>query len=291
MNVLNKWLSLGASLVLAGCASAPLQQVPSAAVPSQPQIALASEDNLNATLWTQGSAEFRASAIQAWHQAYPALERMLEARHLSAAAEQLGPFSELPPAIIVDVDETVLDNSSYIARLVSNAAEFDDVSWSAWCKEEAARPIPGARAFLLAAAAKGVTVFYVTNRRVDVREATRNNLVNKGFPMKPGVETVLTLDESVGWTSSKGTRRAFIAKNYRVVLVAGDNLGDFIDTTRGSPADRFKVIRPYRQWWGERWIMLPNPMYGSWEDAVLGFERGLAPDVKRERKLKALRLD
>jgi predicted secreted acid phosphatase len=73
--------------------------------------------------------------------------------------------------------------------------------------------------------------------------------------------------------------------------MSGDNLGDFIDTTRGTPADRFRVIRPYRNWWGERWIMLPNPLYGSWEDSLLGFERGISADVKRGRKVKALRVD
>jgi 5'-nucleotidase (lipoprotein e(P4) family) len=284
---LNRALALVLTLaLLAGCASTP-KATEAAANPAISH----GEDNLNATLWMQTAAEYRAAAIQAWHQAYPALDRMLEARHLSAAPEQLSGFADLPPAIIVDVDETVLDNSPYQARLIRDAGEYGSATWDAWCNEASARPIPGAKAFLNAAAAKGVTIFYVSNRTQNLLEVTRKNLVDKGFPMRAGVETLLMRDEPRGYTGSKGTRRALIAKNYRVVLMAGDNLGDFIDTTRGTPADRFRVIRPYRNWWGERWIMLPNPLYGSWEDSLLGFERGISADVKRGRKVKALRVD
>jgi len=287
---LNAWLGAAALSLLAGCASV-TDRAPAASpnVASSPAAAVASEDNLNATLWFQTSAEYRAAAIQAWHQAGPALERMLVAKHLSAAPEQIDGYAELPPAIIVDVDETVLDNSPYMARLIAAQGEYEDASWKKWSDEASAKPIPGAKKFLNAAAAKGVTIFYVSNRKQELYAVTRKNLIETGFPMKEGVETVLLRDEARGYTASKGTRRALIAQTHRVVLLVGDNLGDFIDTIRGTPADRFRVIRPYRNWWGERWIMLPNPMYGSWEDSILSFERGLDQTVKRERKLKSLR--
>lgn len=284
MKMPNRWIALLLCALMAGCAS-------TAQKPMAPSVQgpVKAEDNINATLWMQTAAEYRALSVQAWHQAGPALDRMLEAKHLSAAPEQLDGFAALPPAVIVDVDETVLDNSPYQARLIITQGEYDDSSWKKWCDEAAARAIPGARKFLNAAAAKGVTVFYVTNRKQPLLEVTRKNLIAQGFPMKEGVETLLMRDEAAGWTSSKGTRRAYIAKNYRVVMMAGDNLGDFIDTYQSTSENRFRVIRPYRNWWGERWIMLANPTYGSWEDAVLNFERGLPVDVKRERKLKALR--
>jgi acid phosphatase len=36
----------------------------------------------------------------------------------------------LPPALIVDIDETMLDNSPYQARLVRDGKSFDDASWN-----------------------------------------------------------------------------------------------------------------------------------------------------------------
>src|SRR5699024_4039422 len=82
----------------------------------------------------------------------------------------------LPPAVVLDIDETVLDNSPYQARLIRDNARYDDVTWAEWVREEAARPLPGALAFTRAAAARGITVIYLSNRDHALDEATLANL-------------------------------------------------------------------------------------------------------------------
>ena len=86
-------------------------------------------------------------------------------------------------------------------------------------------------------------VFYVSNRTVEEEPATRRNLEKYGFPMGAGVDTVLTTRKRPDWGSVKGTRRAFIARNYRILLNIGDNFGDFVDEFRGSEADRLEGAR------------------------------------------------
>src|SRR5690606_28088913 len=104
----------------------------------------------------------------------------------------------LPPAIILDADETVIDNSAYQARLVERNESFDPVTWEAFVNERRSRAIPGAVEFLRMAAQRGVTVFYVTNRSAAEKAATYDNLRALGFPMSDPEDTVLTIDELQG---------------------------------------------------------------------------------------------
>lgn len=247
-------------------------------------------DHLNATLWTQTGAEYEASALQAYELAGMMLEWALREPSWTASLEQLeaGGYEELPPAVILDVDETVLDNSPYQARLLLDDQEFATESWNDWVREARAEPVPGALEFTRAAADRGVTVFYVTNRNHVVEEPTRDNLAATGFPLRDDVDVLLTRDELPDWGSDKGTRRATVARDFRVLLLVGDNLGDFLDGVRADPAQRAAMLRERGGWWGRRWIMLPNPQYGSWEGALIGFEYGLSRAQKRRRKLQAL---
>lgn len=251
---------------------------------------VAQHENLNATLWVQTSAEYVGSALQAYAAATAMLERGLEDPGWSASLEQqaAGGYELLPPAVILDVDETVLDNGANQARQILDRKEFNRADWHAWVREEQAPPVPGALEFTRHAAQLGVTVFYVTNRRHEVESATRNNLAAHGFPLSDDIDTILTRDERPGWGGDKGTRRQEVGASYRIVLLVGDNLGDFVSDINQSAAARDQMTRPYAEYWGRRWIVLPNPQYGSWDGALINFEYSLPTDEKGRLKASAL---
>jgi len=250
-------------------------------------------DGLNALAWMQTSAEYRGTALQAWRAAGAALPRALKDKRWTAALEQTGDFRKLKPAIVVDIDETILDNSPGQARfLLEGNGRFDAKLWGQWTSEHRARAIAGAKEFLSEARRRGVTVFYLSNRGVKEEAGTRANLEAEGFPVVTAAgdlgDTVMLYGEKPEWTADKGVRRAAIAKYYRILLLCGDDLNDFIPA-RVSREERAAKAGPYDGWWGERWIVLANPMYGSWEDALLGYRRDQTGAEAAAAKMKALR--
>ncbi len=246
-------------------------------------------EGLNAVLWVQTAAEYEASTRQAYALAEMMLDVALADPTWTAVTEQGGTdVFDLPPAVVLDVDETVLDNSPNQARQVADDRDFATDSWHAWVREEQAEAVPGALEFTQAAAARGITVFYVTNRRHEVEEPTRRNLAALGFPLDDGIDTILTRDEQSDWGSDKGTRRAQVAGTHRVLLQLGDNLGDFVSGVDVDIATRSGLVAEYADYWGRRWIVLPNPQYGSWDGALIDFNFGLSRADKRARKLDAL---
>jgi 5'-nucleotidase (lipoprotein e(P4) family) len=242
------------------------------------------QDNVNAVLWQQSAAEYRASTIQAFRAARAALPRALADKQWTAALEQrhtgVEQLAGMPPAIIVDVDETILDNAPSAARDIRDRnGVFDEKAWVEWTREAKAKAIAGAREFLSDARARGVTVFYITNRGVEEAEATRRNLLNEGFEvldlnntLMPS--TLLVKDESKKWTSDKTSRRSLIGRSYRIIMLCGDDLNDFVNMQGLSREERDAKARLYDAWWGERWILIPNPSYGTWERALGKDKRG-----------------
>jgi 5'-nucleotidase (lipoprotein e(P4) family) len=283
------------TLVLGACAEkaetpAAGATEPAAAVASAaPQIP--ADDNLNATLWMQRSAEYAGSTETAFALAKIRLDQALKDRSWTAApAEQIGNFRNLPPAIICDVDETLLDNSAYQAWNVTAGTTFSNDTWSKFVAAKISTAVPGAVDFTSYAASKGVTVFYVSNRTVDGEQATRDNMAKLAFPMGRGnVDTFLMANEQDGWGSKKGTRRAVIAKDYRILLLLGDNFGDFVDAYKGTEEERKQVYDANAFRWGHDWIVLPNPSYGSWEAVPYKFAYDTPPEAMRDAKRKALR--
>jgi 5'-nucleotidase (lipoprotein e(P4) family) len=285
-----------AALGLAACSTLaphpePVAPAPVAAVPVGPP----PNDNLNAVLWAQSSVEYRLIAGQTWRAALAMLDRAIKTPDWDALphGERSGPVRDLPPAVIVDVDETVLDNLAFQARLVAGDADFDEYAWHQWVDQRAASAVPGALPFLREAAARGVAVFYVTNRSTDMAPATADNLRALGFPIASndqvlGLGTVVDGCDADG--SNKGCRRRLVGRTHRVLLQVGDQLGDFVDVADNSPAGREAAVAPYGAWVGERWFVLPNPTYGSWEPALFGNDWNLSPTERRARKREALRL-
>lgn len=260
-----------AAVTLAGCAAHTQPQAPASPAPAA---AGAPHENLNAVLWVQTALEYEATALQAYRLAQLQLDAALADPSWTAAIERSEEASNLPPAVVLDIDETVLDNSYYQARMIRDNTAYSEATWGPWVMEMRATAIPGAVEFTQYAATKGVTVFYITNRTANLEEATRKNLVALGFPVSTDQDTVLTRGERKEWSASaKGPRRAHVASTHRILLLIGDDLGDFVVDASGTPQERRARAAPYEDRWGRRWIMLPNPTYGSWERAIVGSEQ------------------
>jgi 5'-nucleotidase (lipoprotein e(P4) family) len=287
---------LAAALASLLCACASLAPVTEPAATSATAATAPADDNLNAVLWVQRSAEYRALASQTYRAAAGHLDAALAAPHWDAlvTAERgaAGRADGLPPAVIMDVDETVLDNSPYQARLVRDGLEYDDATWEAWVEEKTARPVPGVLEFTRAAAAKGVTIIYLSNRAQHLKDATLANLRAEGLPVKDdsvflGLGTVVPGCEQKG--SEKLCRRRLAGREYRVLMQFGDQLGDFAEVSPNTLAHRAALLEAHGPWFGERWWMLPNPTYGSWEPALFD-NVWKAPRAER-RRLKRQALD
>jgi len=244
------------------------------------------EQNIMSVLYQQTAAERLAGSLQTFRSAKQAIDNALTDRSWSALPGQ--DIQGKKPAIIVDVDETVLDNTAYEARMILDGTKYPD-GWISWGKEASATEVPGAKDFLNYAAAKGVTIFYITNRVVELKEATQKNLTKLGIPWDQTKETILMRGEN-NWGSDKGSRRALVAQEYRVLLMAGDNLGDFVDAKDNnlSPQQRKAIVEEYADYWGEKWFMLQNIAYGDWEGALYNFDYSLSPDEVHNTRLESL---
>ena len=246
-------------------------------------------DLLNATLWMQNAPEFKGNALTVFTLARIRLDQALaDTKWTAAPVEQTGAFGNFPPAIVVDVDETIMDNSPFQAWQSIHDKSFDPKAWTAFVNSTTSRAIPGAVDFIKYAVSKGVKVFYVTNRTAEEEAGTRKNLELLGFPIDQSMDTVLTSREKPDWGSAKGTRRAFIAKDYRILLNLGDNLSDFTDDYRGDEAARAKVFEANKDRWGREWIVVANPAYGSFESAPYKHDFKQSDANKRKAKRDAL---
>lgn len=227
------------------------------------------EQLVMATVWMQSSAEFRALCYQAFNVAAMNLDSFMNAYTGSK-----------PVAVIVDADETVIDNSAYEAFLIGQDFGYSSKTWVPWMAAAEARAIPGAKRFLDYAAAKGVEIFYVTNRKKVGYDGTRKNLMELGFPDVDEKHLLLRTD-----SSDKQARRDMVAADYEVALLIGDNLNDFTsDFAKKGVADRFAETDAAIGQWGTRFIVVPNPSYGEWEGAVYGGNWGASAAEKDQMR-------
>jgi 5'-nucleotidase (lipoprotein e(P4) family) len=239
---------------------------------------------IGAVLYQQKAAEYRALAYQAYNIARWRLDTDFEKKNV-----KLLPKAERKRlrAIIVDIDETVLDNSPSNAYEAKNNIPFNVKDFYAWGEMRKAKAVPGAVDFLNYAVSKGVKVFFITNRDEVQKQATIDNLRAVGFKDVSADNVWLRQDPAV---STKEPRRQAVAAKYRIVLLMGDNLDDFSNVfERKSVADRFAEAEKARDLWGKRFIVLPNAMYGTWENAIYNYEH-LTEAQKAERRLNSLEL-
>jgi len=236
-----------------------------------------------ATLWARNSSEYRAVSEGIYVAAQAALAAGLADPQWSAEPSQTGDLSMLPPAVIMDIDETVLDNAAPQAEMLLAGTCFDEFPalWDAWLAKRSAPAVPGAAGFIRSARAmedpsgRAVRVFFITNRECMPRagsaapcpqqDDTAANLARLGLGSATLADDLMLKGEQPGWESEKRSRREAVAAGYRIVLNVGDDLADFLtDVRRASVADRDAARCAREAWWGRRWFLLPNPMYGSW---------------------------
>lgn len=266
-NMKTKKILLSFALVLSSVVSTYWVTASTAQQGAKPQTVTAdNEYQVAAILYMQKAGEYRALAFQAFNIAQMRLDEDFEKKNLKKLPKA---ERKRPRAIVVDVDETILDNTLHQAFLVKNRLPYLPKSWTDWVNMRKATPIPGAVDFLNYANRRGARVFYVTNRNEAEKQGTIDNLKLTGFP-DVSDETVMVR----GSESSKETRRKTIQQKYRIVLLAGDNLNDFSDVfERKSVADRFAEVEKNRELFGKRFIVLPNAMYGDWENAIYEYQR------------------
>jgi len=234
--------------------------------------------SLDANLWMQVSAEYRACCYQSYN---------LARRRLTEKVQQVPPGGwAKPPAVVFDLDETVFDNGEFQTREVLNGIGYDQDTWNDWERTGAAqvRLVPGAKGFIDAAKQLGVAVVYITNRqqKKEFRDSTLNAL---------GLLKIDVPDDNLlcaTTTFDKSDRRAEVERRYTVLLYLGDNLRDFLEGDFKSLVDNTKspkVTEPAKlraaiearaaavdrceDLFGREWIILPNPTYGEWTK-VLG---------------------
>lgn len=224
---------------------------------------------LYTSAWIQRSVEYKALCLQAYNLAELRLEEALRNKASSSR----------PLAIITDIDETILDNTPNSVHQVLKGEDYTDESWNEWCARAEADTLAGARDFFIRADKAGVQIFYVSNRYQVNRAGTLDNLKKFGFPQVDDEHLLLRTD-----VSDKTERRNQVMNTYDIIMFLGDNLGDFEHIFDSSDeAERLQGLEIYRREFGKRFIVLPNPNYGTWEKAM---NSGYPPLTERDELLK-----
>lgn len=242
---------LSFALVAAVIACSPARSTTVGTTPTPaPAAAPVATDSLpNDVKWVRMSAEYRALTRQAY----------------ALAGDRLPELAKGLPAqtwgVILDSDETVLDNSEHQRRLAVAHAPYDPKAWSAWVHERAATAIAGATEFAKLVHSLGGRVVVVTNRSMADCDLTRENLRSVGFDadlvlcMPPGEgDKNFRFERVQNGTASPGMPAL------TVVEWVGDNIQDFPKLTQAARTDSTALAQ-----FGRKYFIIPNPMYGSWE--------------------------
>ena len=225
------------------------------------RIQLNEEKYLMAVLWHQTSAEYRACCYQAYN----------------TAKDYIDSLGDIEPnsAIVVDIDETVLQNSPYNALNIRKRLKYPD-DFNRWIDLAIAEPVPGSLEFLKYASQKGISVFYISNRRASQLDGTVRNLQKFGFP--DASKDHVLLREGKG---SKEARRVNVRKTHKIVMLVGDNIYDFADFNGArTKEDRYAEIEENREKFGKEYIIIPNSMHGSWKKALVDYKKKLSSDER-----------
>lgn len=229
---------------------------------------LVARENMMATNWYQTSGEAKALYIQGYNIATERLKEYLKKPH------------EKPYSIVLDLDETVLDNSPYQAENIVKGVGYSSGTWDEWVKMKKAKAVPGAKEFLQFADKNGVKIYYISDRVESQLDATIENLKNEGIPVQSRENVLLKNKED---KSGKVNRREYVKKHTDLIMLFGDNLSDFDVFSSSSIEDRNKRVEELATEFGDKFILFPNPMYGAFESAIYG---GKVPETKEKLEIK-----
>ncbi|MCF8368353.1 MAG: 5'-nucleotidase, lipoprotein e(P4) family [Bacteroidales bacterium] len=228
---------------------------------------------LMATLYQQTAAEYRALCYQAFNLARYQVDR---------SSKIMGGMKK--QAIVVDIDETMLDNSPYEAKCILDSIYYPE-GWDDWMNLSSAEAVPGALEFLKYAESKGVEVYYISNRKEKYRAQTLKNLQALNFPFANDDHLMLK-----GEISSKTERRNHVSEKNMIIMLIGDNLNDFSDVfEKKSIAERFELTDKMKEDFGRNFIVLPNAMYGEWEGAIYNYDYSKSNSEKFNLMYEALK--
>lgn len=224
--------------------------------------------------WYQTSAEAKALYVQGYNDAKGKLHNFVKNNHTGKK-----------PAIVLDLDETVLDNSPYQAYAAVKHASFPQ-GWNEWVDYAKAKPVWGAKSFLKYADKQGVQIFYVSDRDVSQLKATQKNLEYDGIPQAKKSHILLKKKSD----KTKDSRRDWVAKHYNLVMLFGDNLLDFATPKNDTVAGRDEFVKTHAKDFGSRYIILPNPIYGSWESTLYNhsYDFGKGSKLTDQQKLNIM---
>ena len=221
-------------------------------------------------LWMRTSAEYRALAYQGYNVAMNAVKMAV-----TDPSHQRKPL-----AIVLDADETVVDNTKLMGESIVNGnGRFDAPWWRQAVHQGKSQAMPGAVEFLNEVHKQGVEIFYVSNRYAPVNlDVTIQNFKELGFP-SVDKDHVLLFEKD----SDKQPRFDMIAKKYYVVVYMGDNAGDFPIGTKGKTlAERNSIIDAHKEDFGTTFVVFPNPAYGSWVSALAKGYQNLSPEEQKQ---------
>lgn len=240
--------------------------------------------HLHGNLWMQTSAEYQALCRQTFNSA------LREIRQTAKKAKRrhgrpVGPDKK-PLAVVADLDETILDNARFQsemdAAVWANGMDigFTPKRWEQWERDNPVEVglVPGAGPFIAEVEQLKIVMVYVSNRLEDLKASTiralaHNGVNTQGLELDTEVRLLLKEPEKPGGSSKLG-RIKQVDEKYHVVAYLGDNLGDFPASPEPSQ-DRTRQLAARRQYvessadlWGTRYFMLPNPVYGSWDQIL-----------------------
>lgn len=235
------------------------------------------------TLFHQNAAEYHALCLQSYNIA-----------KLRLTQELNGKKANWKKSIITDLDETAINNSDFFGWLYFNDTVYDaSTNWAKYVKLQEATPIPGSVAFFRYADSMEVNVYYVSNRSSTLLKATRHNLEALDFPQTDVEDHMLFMSNK---EDTKAKRREIIRNIFpqdpqSVILLLGDQLDDFqVFYNKGKPNEDIKTkVDKIKEYWGHKFIMLPNVMYGNWDFSLYDYQFSKSIQYKDSMRLLKMR--
>lgn len=235
------------------------------------------DESVSAIAWLQKSAEFKAIASQTFENAAQKLEKAVFDNNWTAAIEQFGQegMQELPNAIILDLDDTLLSTMPYRGELALKNNQHSNTKFNAWVNTERANLVPHVLKLIKKASTLGVRVLLISDRICQPNPRDPCPIKTKTLKILSRVSLAFPKDqmffrgEFSDWNQDQSSRRQFIAQRYRILMIIGDDINQMIPKASNLPASaRVKLTAQYDEMWGNRWFLIPNPVYGGWRDTL-----------------------